>query len=418
MTVAVDPLTPTLSPEGRGGGAAIAQAPVTEGAGVRGAFTPRDEAELAAMVAEAAAQRTPLRIVGGGTRAGLGRPVEGTPLHTGGLAAVSLYEPAALTLVAAAGARLADITAMLAAEGQRLPFEPMGHRALYGTTGEPTLGGMVAVNASGPARVQVGACRDSLIGVRFVDGRGTVIKNGGRVMKNVTGYDLVKLLAGSHGTLGVITEVAFKLLPLPETTATLVIEGLDDRAAVAAMAAALGSPYDVTGAAHADGRTLLRIEGFAASVGYRAGALAAHLKAHGSAAILRDGAETAGLWARVRDAVPVAGGEGSVWRLSLKPSDGPVAVATLTATGAIEAAFYDWGGGLVWLRSPATPEAAAAIRTQAEALGGYATLVRAPDGLRRTIPPFHPEAAPVARLSAGLRARFDPHGILNPGRMA
>jgi glycolate oxidase FAD binding subunit len=381
-------------------------------------LAPATEADLASMVADAASSRTPLRIEGGGTRPGLGRRVAGTPLHTAGLAGVSLYEPAALTLVAGAGARLADITAMLAAEGQRLPFDPMDHRTLYGTTGEPTLGGVVAVNASGPARVQVGACRDSLIGVRFVDGCGTAIKNGGRVMKNVTGYDLVKLLAGSHGTLGVLTEVAFKLLPLPETAATLVIEGLHDTAAAAALAAALGSPFDVNGAAYADGQILLRVEGFEASVAYRSGALATHLKAHGAATILRDTTETSALWARLRDAGPVAGGKGAVWRLSLKPSDGPQTVSALRAKDFVEAAFCDWGGGLVWLRSPATEEAANAIRAAVTARGGHATLVRAPDALRGSVPPFHPEPAAVARLSAGLRDRFDPHGILNPGRMA
>ena len=382
-------------------------------------LAPRDEADLAAMVADAAAARTPLRIAGGGTRAGLGRPVAGTPLHTRALSAVTLYEPAALTLVAGAGARLADIDALLAAEGQRLPFEPMDHRALYGTAGEPTLGGMVAVNASGPRRVQAGACRDSLIGVRFVDGRGTVLKNGGRVMKNVTGYDLVKLLAGSHGTLGVITEVAFKLLPIPETAATLVLEGLDDAAAVAALSAALGSPFDVTGAAHAEGRTLVRVEGFEASVAYRADALAAHLRPHGPATILRDAAETAALWARVRDGAAAAEGEGAVWRVSVKPSDGPVLVAALRSAAPVEAVAYDWGGGLVWLRMPETGDAgAAAVRAETARLGGHATLMRASEAVRAAVPPFHPEPAQVAALSAGLRAKFDPNGILNRGRMA
>jgi glycolate oxidase FAD binding subunit len=383
------------------------------------ALSPANEAELAAMVADAATARQALRIEGGGSRAGLGRPVGGTVLQTGRLDGIALYEPAALTLVAGAGATVAAVAAMLAAEGQRLPFEPMDHRTLYGTTGEPTLGGMVAVNASGPARVQAGACRDSLIGVRFVDGRGTVVKNGGRVMKNVTGYDLVKLMAGSHGTLGVITEVAFKLLPIPETAATLVIEGLDDAAAVAALSAALGSPYDVTGAAHAEGRTMVRVEGFAPSVTYRAERLAAHLKPHGVVSILRETAETAPLWAAVRDGAAVAGGPGAVWRVSLRPSDGPALVQSLRATGPLDAVAYDWGGGLVWLRVPETGDARAGeIRGHATRLGGHATLVRGSEALRHAVPPFHPEPAPVAALSAGLRAKFDPHGILNPGRMA
>jgi glycolate oxidase FAD binding subunit len=389
-----------------------------------GLIRPRDEAELGWAVEDAASAGHRLRIEGGGTRSGLGRPVETeSVLCTSGLSGIVLYEPAALTLVAGAGARLSMVEAMLAAEGQRLPFEPMDHRALYGTGGEPTLGGMVAVNASGPRRIQAGACRDSLIGVRFVDGRGTVVKNGGRVMKNVTGYDLVKLIAGSHGTLGVITEVSFKLLPIPETAATLVIEGLDDAAAVAALSAALGSPYDVTGAAHVDGRTMVRIEGFAPSVAYRAERLAAHLRPHGPVTILRDAAESGTMWAAVRDGAAVADGSGAVWRVSLRPSDAAATVKALRDSGPVEAAAYDWGGGLVWLRVPERTEArwdarAAEIRALASRVGGHATLLRAGEAMRRAVAPFHPEPAPVAALSAGLRAKFDPHGILNPGRMA
>ncbi len=368
---------------------------------------PSTESDLAACVAEAAAAGRRLEIAGGGTRLALGRPVEAdATLSTTRLDSVSLYEPEALTLVAGAGARIADVERLLAAQGQRLPFEPMDHRALLGTTGEPTLGGMVAVGASGPARIARGACRDSLIGVRFVDGRGTVVKNGGRVMKNVTGYDLVKLLCGAFGTLGVLTEVAFKLLPLPETTATLRLEGLDDDRAVAALAAALGSPFDVTGAAHWPGRgAFLRIEGFAASVAYRAERLAEALRPFGPAAAEDD----PDLWPAIRDARAFADRPGAVWRLSVRPSDAPAIAAAARA----QAALYDWGGGLVWLLAPAAdPRAALAGR------GGHATLVRASAHERRVAPAFHPEPAAVAALAAGLRAKFDPAGVLNPGRMA
>jgi glycolate oxidase FAD binding subunit len=390
---------------------------------------PATEAEVAEAVRAAAAQRRPLEIVGGGTRRALGRPVAGEALVTAGLAAVALYEPAALTLVAGAGARLSAIEAMLAAEGQRLPFEPMDHRALLGSAGEPTLGGVVACGVSGPRRIQAGACRDALIGVRFVDGRGAVIRNGGRVMKNVTGYDLVKLMAGAHGTLGVLTEVAFKLQPIPETEATVTLTGLGDAAAVGALSAALGSPYDVTGAAHLPegsggssagaALTLVRVEGFARSVAYRAAALRDALAARGEAAVEADPARSAALWRAVRDAAPLAGRPGAVWRLSVKPSDGPAAVAALRAAGVARAALYDWGGGLVWLQTPSDGDAgAAAIRAEIARRGGHATLVRATEAIRRAVAPFHPEPAPVAALSAALRARFDPAGVLNPGRMA
>jgi glycolate oxidase FAD binding subunit len=377
-------------------------------------LTPADEAEVAAAVAEAAAVRRPLRIRGGGTRATLGRPVRAeATLSTARLSAISLYEPQALTLVAGAGARLAEIETMLAAEGQRLPFEPMDHRPLLRTTGEPTLGGAAACNVSGPRRIQAGACRDSLIGVRFVDGRGTVVKNGGRVMKNVTGYDLVKLMAGSLGTLGVLTEVSFKLLPIPQTQATVILSGLSDDRAVAAMAAALGSPYDITGAAHMNGKTLLRLEGFAESVAYRAERLRDALGAFGDALI--EIGDASGRWRAVRDVLPFADRPGAVWRLSLKPSDGPKAVAAI----APEMTIYDWGGGLVWLLMPDDGDAgAAAIRSAVERLGGHATLIRATEKTRRAVAPFHRQAAAVEALSAALRIKFDPAEILNPGIMA
>jgi len=384
------------------------------------AEAPADEAELAALIAEGG----PFEIIGGGTRRGLGRPVEGAPLSTARLGRVALYEPAALTLVAGAGARLADVAALLAAEGQRLPFEPMDHRRLLGSAGEPTLGGVVACNVSGPARIVRGACRDSLIGVRFVDGLGRVVKNGGRVMKNVTGYDLVKLICGSYGTLGVLTEVAFKLLPLPETRATVRLRGLDDARAVAALSAALGSPYDVTGAAHlasdaaGASETMLRVEGFDASVRYRAEALRDALRSFGAAEIEADPARVETEWADVRDVAAFADRPGAVWRLSLKPSDGPPAVAAIRDACALDGVVYDWGGGLVWLLTPETGDAGVAtVHAEASRRGGHATLVRAPDALRARVAPFHPEASAIQRLSAGIRARFDPRRVLNPGRM-
>jgi len=367
-------------------------------------MAPANEAELAEAIRAAGG---PLRLVGGGTRP-VGRPVAGGVLSTAKLSGVRLYEPGALTLVAGAGTPLAEVEAALAAEGQQLPFEPMDHRGLLATEGEPTIGGVVAANASGPRRVQAGACRDSLIGVRFVDGSGQVIRNGGRVMKNVTGYDLVKLMAGSWGTLGVLSEVAFKVLPTPATAATLVLEGLAPEAAVAAMAAALGSPYEVNGAAHLpDGRTILRLEGFEASVTYRAGALAGHLRAFGEAGRI-EGGESAAVWAGVRDVAAFQRVAGDVWRVSARPSDAPGLAAKAGGT-----ALYDWGGGLLWLLVAEGTDLRAALGPFA----GHATLVRASEAVRAKIAPFHPQPAPVATLSMGLRQRFDPRGVLNPGLM-
>lgn len=342
----------------------------------------------------------PLILRGGGTRA-IGAVGPGNLLETGGLSGVTLYEPGALTLVVGAGTPVAEVERALAAEGQRLPFEPPDLRGLLGRSGESTIGGVVAANASGPRRVQAGACRDSLIGVRFVDGTGTVIRNGGRVMKNVTGIDLVKLLAGSHGTLGVVTEVAFKLLPAPELAATLCVAGLDGAEAVMAMAAALGSPYDVTGAAHLPGRgTFLRLEGFETSIRYRAKELARVLGRFGSVA------EVGGdIWPQIRDVTPFADKPGDVWRLSVTPTDAP----GLVARSGAEAAIYDWGGGLVWLLLPPGTD----LRAVLGPFMGHATRVRG----EGPIAAFHPEPAPIAALAAGLRAKFDPRGLFNPGLM-
>lgn len=351
---------------------------------------PDTEAALAAIIKAADA---PLAITGGGTRR-LGR-LQGAPLSTAALAGITLYEPGALTLVAQAGTPLALIEAALAAENQRLPFEVPDMRGLLGRSGESTIGGVVASNASGPRRIQAGACRDSLIGVRFVDGTGTVVKNGGRVMKNVTGIDLVKLMAGSLGRLGVLTEVAFKLLPMPEASATLVLHGLDDATAITALSAALTSPFDVTGAAHWPAKgAFIRIEGFAPSVAYRSAELQRRLARFGAVGVATDDP-----WPAIRDVTPFHAAAGDVWRVSTTPSS----AADLVARAAPRQALYDWGGGLVWmLADPGTD-----LRAHIGPFAGHATLVRSDSDL----PVFHPEPAPVAALTSGLRAKFDPRGL-------
>lgn len=367
---------------------------------------PSDEKDLSEAVAAATG---PLRIVGGGTRP-IGRPVAGEVLSVAGLSGITLYDPGALTLVAQAGTPLAEIEAALAVENQRLAFEPMDHRTLLGTSGTPTIGGVVAANVSGPRRVQVGACRDYLLGVRFVDGVGTVLKNGGRVMKNVTGYDLVKLMAGSWGTLGVLSEVAFKVLPKPDVVNTVVLSGLSDDTAGAAMRAALASPFDVTGAAHDpkpgnEPVTSIRIEGFAKSVAYRTDKLKELLRAYTDDIDTSD--DPAG-WNVLRNAGPLTGA-GDVWRVSAKPTDGPKIAHQVKA----KEHYFDWGGGLIWVLVPEGTD----VRASLAGLAGHATLVRGSTATRAALPVFHPEPVPLAALSAGLRAKFDPRGILNPGLM-
>jgi glycolate oxidase FAD binding subunit len=360
-------------------------------------IAPTSEQEMAAAVAEAT---VPLSVIGGGTRGARGR---GAALSAAGLSGVRLHEPGALTLVAGAGTPVAEVERLLAREGQRLAFEPMDHRGLLGTEGAPTLGGVMAGNVSGPRRVAAGAARDFALGLRFVDGTGRVVANGGRVMKNVTGYDLVRLLCGSRGRLGVITEVALKVLPRPETQGMLVLEGLDVERAVAAMAAALGSPYEVTGAAHdpAAGRTWLRIEGFEAQVSYRLERLAARLADFGTAEAVRDAEAVAGVWAGVRDVAAFHGAPGAIWRVHCRPSAAPGLVARAEAEGAL----LDWGGGLIWLRVAEGTD----LRARLGAFDGHATRVRG-DG---PVPAAPPEAPAVAALTAGLRRRFDPRGIFD-----
>jgi glycolate oxidase FAD binding subunit len=364
---------------------------------------PETEAELADMIASASA---PICVKGGGTR---GVNLNGDVLETGGLSGITLYEPGSLTLVAQAGTPLAEIEAALDAEGQRLAFEPMDHRGLMGTSGAPTIGGVVAANVSGPRRVSVGACRDFMLGVRYVDGTGTIVKNGGRVMKNVTGYDLVKLMSGSWGTLGVLSEVSLKVLPKPETAACVLIVGLSDADAVRAMAKALGSPFEVSGAAHipvgldSHPVTMLRVEGFAGSVAYRADQIAA-LFGGLAVRVERDAEAVAKGWRWVRDVEAFQGQPGDVWRVSCTPSEAAVLAAKVGA----EALLYDWGGGLIWARVAEGTD----VRARLSTFDGHATLVR---GTGQT--KFQPEPGPIAALSRGLRQKFDPKGILNTGLM-
>ena len=375
-------------------------------------MTPESEAELSAMVAGASG---PLWIRGGGTRP-VGGPVDGAEVSMSALSGISLYEPGSLTLVAAAGTPLTEVETLLAENRQRLPFEPMDHRGLLGTRGEPTVGGVAAANVSGPRRTAVGACRDFMIGVRFVDGRGRAIRNGGRVMKNVTGYDIVKLMAGSRGTLGALTEVAFKVLPVSEFTAVLLLENLTDREAISALSAALCSPCDVSGAAHVrkglDGNpvTMIRVEGFEQSTRERAETLRTALRDFGDFNIETDQDRTAAGWKWIRDVEAFHGRKGDVWRFSIMPGDAPDLVGRIDAPGDLDV-VYDWGGGLVWILAPEGTD----LRERAGEFSGHATLVRATGATLARIPAFHPLPERISRLSSDLKRQFDPRGILNPG---
>ena len=363
-----------------------------------------------AIASQIAAARAPLLIRGNGTKLGMLRPVQAAEtLSTAGLTGITLYAPKELIISALAGTPLRDIEAALAGHGQHLIAEPPN------PTGNATIGGIVATNLSGPRRVAWGAMRDHVMGIRAVTGRGEVIHSGGRVLKNVTGLDLCKLLTGSHGTLGVITEVTLKVLPAPERTGTIAIPGLDAVEAVAAMSAALGSPYGVSGAVWLpDGAavslghrsmTLIRIEDFAASVTYRTEKLRGEMGFPGAGIL--DDATSRAVWRAIGDGQALTPEE-AVWRVSVRPSAG--ASVLKAAHG-----YLDWGGGLVWLTGPAS--AHPAVEAAARAAGGTWMLLRGPDALRATVDVVPPEPAPLARIARRVKEAMDPRGILNPGRI-
>ena len=398
-------------------------------------FRPVSEDQVRDTVAWALAEKAPLEIAGHGSKRAIGRPMQTANTLSladlSGLSGVTLYEPDELVLSAAAGTPVATIEETLAANGQELQFEPMDYGPLLGgEPGEGTLGGLLSANLSGPRRLKAGAARDHVLGVRCVTGRGDIVKSGGRVVKNVTGYDLSKGLAGSWGTLAVLTEITMKVMPRAETEATLVVTGLTDAEAAEAMAVAMGSSAEVAGAAHlpesvkgrfidgmlAGPSTVLRIEGFAPSVDYRFEKLAGLLSRFGNVDRI-DAEMSARLWREIRDVKPFwDNGRRPVWRVSVAPTMGHQLVAALRLKAGIDA-FYDWQGGLVWLRMEAAPEPDLVRRTIRALGGGHATLVRASPELRTAVEVFEPQPAPLAALSRRLKEQFDPENILNPGRM-
>jgi glycolate oxidase FAD binding subunit len=389
------------------------------------------EDSIVAAVADAVRTREPLLIEGNGTKAGMLRPVQAArTLSTSGLSGINLYAPKELILSARAGTPLPVVEAALAEGGQHLIAEPPDFSELLGTTGKPqTFGGVVATNLSGPRRVAWGAMRDHVMGVRAVTGRAEIIRSGGRVLKNVTGLDLCKLLTGSHGTLGVITEITVKVLPTPEATGTLVLPGLDAVAGVAALSAALGSPFGVTGAtwlpaeavarmpglaAISGSATLIRIEEFVPSVTYRIGRLKDQFAVAG--AVTLDTPMSRAVWKDIRDARPLtAQAAHAVWRVSVRPSAGPSVLDAVQSRGV--SGYLDWGGGLVWLTGPAETATHDAVEAAARAAKGTWTLMRAPDTLRGAVRVVPDEVAPLAHITRGVKAAMDPAGILNPGRL-
>ena len=399
-------------------------------------FQPCDSDEIAAFLRQSSEAAAHVVVRGGGTKAAFGRPpvIGETILDMSAISGIVLYEPDELVLTARAGTKLRDITAAVAERGQCLAFEPPEFGALFGNDAASTLGGVVASGWSGPRRIKVGAVRDHVLGALAIGGDGQIFKSGGRVVKNVTGFDLPKLLTGSHGTLAVMTDITIKVLPAPQATRTLVVLGLGDGAAIRLLCDLLGSPLEVTGAAHltpavaarsaigsiaGSGRSasLIRLEGFGPSVIDRFTALQAKCGAAGDHVAL-DAEECAILWREVRDVAPLIGTHPIIWRLSLPATDAAGTVSALAAATGAEA-FYDWGGGLVWLAVPQGDSAdghAALVRGMLPA--GHATLLCAPAEIRANAAIFQPSAPALAALQRRVKSAFDPNSILGAGRMA
>jgi glycolate dehydrogenase FAD-binding subunit len=395
------------------------------------ALKPRNDTEVIEAVRWAIAEEKTLEVVGRGTKRMVGRAAQtDLSLDVSALSGVTLYEPEELVLSAEAGTPIAEIEKLLAKSNQELAFEPVDLGPLLGgKAGEGSLGGVVATNLSGPRRIKAGAVRDHALGVAAVSGRGEAFKAGGRVVKNVTGYDLPRFLTGSWGTLAVATSWTLKVLPAAEDVATLVVPGLDAGRAGEAMRAAMNTAADVSGAAHFPAKvaarlggpsfagksvTALRLEGVPPSIAYRRDKLAEMLKPFGAPATL-GAAESRTFWQAVRDAKPFADGSARVvWRISVPPTLGPATGTALAVLGAD--IFYDWAGGLIWAEMqddrPREVEVRAALDGQ-----GHALLVRASVATRASTASFEPLEPDVAALVKRLKESFDPRGILNPGRM-
>jgi glycolate oxidase FAD binding subunit len=398
---------------------------------------PRDAADVEQAVQWALGNGKTFEVVGHASKRGIGRAAQwDATLDLSGLSGVTLYEPEELVLSAKAGTPIADIEALVASANQQLAFEPMDYAALLGGPGGAgTIGGAIAANLSGPRRIKAGAARDHFLGLSAVSGRGETFKSGGRVVKNVTGYDLCKLLAGSWGTLAAMTDVTIKTLPKAETEATVLVHDLRDPTASKVMMAAMASFADVSGAAHLPAAiaarvaetasaqtavTAFRLEGVAPSVAQRKTVLESLLASFGSLGTLGESASGA-LWRAIRDATPFArdgaAGKRDLWRISTAPTQGAIVGNALVAATDAEL-LYDWAGGLIWAALPASDNAHAPLVHETVAgTGGHATLIRAPVAVRAAVDVFTPEPPALAALTKRVKGGFDPQGVLNAGRM-
>ncbi len=393
--------------------------PICRGSDTLRVLKPDTEAAVIDAIRQAAHERTPLGVEGGGSKRALGRSVATeTVLKLSGLSGITMYEPDEMVFTARAGTPLREVEEALAANGQCLAFEPGDVAPLWGEAPDrATIGGVVAAGIAGPRRFAAGAPRDHLLGFAAVDGTGERFKAGGRVVKNVTGYDLSKLAAGSFGTLCVMTELTLRAVPRGAARSTLAIAGLAAGEALQAVRAIAASPFHPTGLSFLpataaarigsakDTLTLIRLEGQADGVKARAEELSRAL-ARGAKTL--DDETGARLFDTLAKLHPLFPGEDALWRLSLPPTRATDAIERLQPTDWVA----DWAGGLVWL-IPATD--APSVHDVARDLGGHATLFRAGNETPRDV--FPPPDAATAALTQRLKDAFDPLRILNPGRM-
>jgi glycolate oxidase FAD binding subunit len=369
-----------------------------------------------AALAEKIREGGPFDVTGSGSKRGLGQAMAKLPkLSLAGFNGVELYQPDELVLEAGAATPLDEIEALLEANGQQLAFEPPDYGALLGTGKRGTLGGAIACNLSGPRRLKAGAARDHVLGFTGVNGKGEIYKAGGRVVKNVTGFDLAKLMAGSYGTLTALTRIAVKVLPAAAHEETLVLEPASEAIAIEAMSLALQSACEVSSAAHVEGQTLLRLEGSLVSIAARREKLARLLGALGSISLLDD-TSSRKLWRAIRDGAPLDAGEDrQVWRISVAPLKGAGVVHAISRQIDCKH-YYDWGGGLIWLSIAAQDDAAASL-IRGSFAEGHATLLKAEAEVRRNVDVFQPVSEAVAALEMRVKRALDPEGKFNPGRM-
>ncbi len=385
--------------------------------------------EVREVVNDAMADRRQVEILASGSKRALGRRCSyDLTMDLSAMTGIIDYQPEELVITLRAGTPMLEVGAALAQARQMLAFEVPDYSHLFDTSGSGTIGGVVATNLSGPRRLTVGAARDYLLGFEAISGRGEAFKSGGRVMKNVTGYDLSKLMTGSFGTLAVMDEITLKTLPSPETSCSLIVEAVDFAAAVSKISGLFATPHEPSSAAilpaslakeaglqESSGNDscviVVRLEGIPISIGNRLDNLQ---RLAGGYSLEAPASEA--LWAKIRDVKLFATPVHDVWKISCAPTDAPSLVKKIEHNHEINY-FADWAGGLIWMTSDSNNlghDLRAALATLS---GGFALLVRDSGTTRHTIPPFQPLADPLLALHKRVKAAFDPLAILNAGRM-